>query len=132
MKIREYFDSLEEKIVDSYTTSISMEGSERLAGEFLRAQLLASKELKNLDLDSRMRKASVKSLRAVAYKEASTTSDKKPTESALEHVINSHPVVQKEQDEYDKSEANKSELERYLNIFQQAHHYYKGLSKGEY
>ena len=95
--------------------------------------MVVSNELKALDLDSRMRKSSVKALRASAYLEASKPIEgKKPTEAAIEAVINVNPIVGSEQQEFDKSEADRDNLTRYYNIFKEAHVHFRGISKGRF
>ena len=127
-----FCDELESIIEASYSEGVTTEQAERLAARFLYAQMMVSKELTNADLTARMRKTGVKSLRAVLYKEEATKGDKKPTEAMLASIIDSNDLIQGEQNSYDESEVTKSELERYYDIFGNAHIYYRSLAKGTF
>lgn len=123
---------LETKIQNSYEKGVSIEQAEKLAGEFLKAQMVVSDELKTSDLDSRMRKSGLKAVRAAVYMDAATKSDKKPTEAALESILNTNELVQNEQDALDKAEVDRDSLKRYYDIFREAHIYYRGIAKGSF
>jgi hypothetical protein len=47
-------------------------------------------------------------------------------------MIDNHEIVVSEQDSLDKAEVNAEELERYYSIFQNAHIFYRGISKGKF
>src|SRR6185369_17950220 len=130
MTFEEYCEQLEQKIQDAYTNGISLEDAEKLAGEFLVAQMRTSRELKNADLDSRMKKSGLKAVRATAYRTIAANPEKKPTEAAIAAAIDVDPLVGKEQDSYDAAEVDKASLERYFNVFQNAHIFYRGVAKG--
>ncbi len=132
MDFKEFCKSLEEKIKATYTDGVSLEQAEKLAGEFLYAQLVVSGELKKADLDSRMRKTGVKAIRAAIYTDAATKSEKKPTEAALEAMINVNDLVQGEQSEFDKAEVERDDLSRYYSVFREAHIYFRGIAKGKF
>lgn len=121
---------LENEIINTYSSSITLEEAEKLSGKFLHAQLVVSRELKNADLDSRMRKSGVKAVKAAIYLETVSKSEKKPTEAQIEHIINQTPLVTSEQQLLDEAEVLKADLERYYNIFQQAHVYFRQISRG--
>lgn len=132
MRFEEICKKLEEKIKSSYEEGVSLEVAERLAAEFLHAQMLVSNELKIADLDSRMRKTGVKAVRAAIYADTCSKSDKKPTEAQIEHTINVNEVVQGEQKSLDAAETNRDDLTRYYNIFRESHIYYRGIAKGKF
>lgn len=132
MTFQELCKSLEAKIQQSYEQGVTLEEAEKLAGEFLYAQIQVSGELKKIDLDSRMRKSGVKAVRAAIYMEAATKDVKKPTEGQLDHTINLNDMVIGEQNGLDKAEVTRDELERYYNIFQNAHIHFRGISKGRF
>lgn len=132
MRFEEICKKLEEKIKSSYEEGVSLEVAERLAAEFLHAQMLVSNELKIADLDSRMRKTGVKAVRAAIYADTCSKSDKKPTEAQIEHTINVNELVQGEQKSLDAAETNRDDLTRYYNIFREAHIYYRGIAKGKF
>ncbi len=132
MKFKEFCDSLEAKIKSSYEDGVTMEQAEKLAGEFLYAQLAVSGELKKLDLDARMRKTGVKAVKASIYMDAATKPDKKPTEAMLAAIVDSSNIVQDEQDHLDKAEVEKDELTRIFNVFKEGHIYFRGVAKGRF
>lgn len=132
MNFKELCKQLEAKIQQSYEQGTTMEEAEKLAGEFLSAQMAVSEELKAKDLDSRMRKSGLKAVRASAYLEIVQKADKKPTETQIDSMINTDSLVSQEQDGYDKAEVEKEALERYYNIFREAHIFYRGVSKGRF
>lgn len=128
----EFCKELEGFIETSYREGITLQEAETLALRFLDAQIKVSKELKNADLDSRMRKSGLKAVKAAVYTEACTKVDKKPTESQLEHTLNMNGLVSTEQEALDTAEVSRSELERYYNIFQNAHIFFRGVAKGSF
>lgn len=125
-------EQLEAKIKESYEQGVTLETAERLASEFLYAQLQVSGELKKADLDSRMRKSGVKAVRAAIYLDIIQKISKKPTEAAIGANIDSDKIVLDEQHSLDLAEADRDELERYYNIFIQAHVHFRNLAKGNF
>lgn len=132
MSFKELCKSLEGKIQESYEQGVTLESAERLAAEFLHAQISVSAELKKADLDSRMRKSGVKAIRAAIYMEAATKDTKKPSDVMLEAIVNMNELVIGEQKSFDDAEAEKDSLERYYNIFREAHIHYRNVSKGRF
>lgn len=126
------YSKLEEKIRSTYETGVTMDEAERLAAEFLHAQMVVSSELKAADLDARMRKTGVKAVRAALYTNIVGNADKKPTEAAIEAQITSDTMVQSEQDALDAADVLRDELTRLYNIFREAHVYYRGIAKGRF
>lgn len=132
MNFKDLCKKLESKIQSAYTEGITMEEAEKLAGQFLHAQILVSEEIKREDLNSRMRKAGLKAVRAAVYTEACSKADKKPTESSLEHILNMNELVSSEQDALDAAEVERDNLERYYNIFREGHIYTRSIAKGTF
>lgn len=130
MAFKDFCENIEIKLVATYEQGVTLEEAEKLAGEFLHAQMQVSGELKKADLDSRMRKSGTKAIKAAIYTDICAKSEKKPTESALEHMINMNELVGAEQDALDKAEVDRDELERYYNIFREAHIHFRGISRG--
>jgi len=131
MTFQELCSKLETKIIASYEEGVTLEQAERLAGEFLAAQLRVSAELKVKDLDSRMRKTGLKAAKAVVYMDCGK-SETKLTEAGKAAVVDSDEAIISEQLHLDKAEADKSELERYYDIFLNAHIYFRGVAKGSF
>lgn len=132
MTFKQLCAELEITIQDTYTQGVSLEEAEKMAAKFLYAQLQVSTELKKSDLSSKMRKAGVKSVRASVYLEGATKGDKKPSDVLLQAQVDVNELVQSEQQGLDESEADRDELERYYNIFREAHIYFRGISKGRF
>lgn len=132
MSFSKYCQSLETKIQATYEEGVTMETAERLAAEFLGAMMKVSAELKNLDLDARMRKSGVKAVRASVYLEIVQKNEKKPTETQIASMIDTDKLVSQEQDGLDKAEVERDDLKRYYDIFQNAHVFYRGVAKGNF
>ena len=126
----EFCDQMQNKIVDAYTEGVTLDAAERMAGEFLHAMLLVSVELKKADLNSRMHKTGLKSICAAIYMEAATKADKKPSDVMLQAMVDLSELVVGERNAFDQAEAEKEELERYYNIFREAHIFMRGVSRG--
>lgn len=123
---------LENKIKKAYEEGLTMEDAERLAGEFLYAQLQISEQLKVADLNARMRKTGTKAVKAAVFLQEATRTDKKPSDSMLAALVDKDTVVQGEQDQYDTAEVDKDEMERRYNIFREAHIWARGIAKGRF
>lgn len=126
--------NLDAKIQLSYEEGTSIETAERLAAEFLHAQLLVGTELSVVDLDLRMRKSGVKGVRASMYLDAATKGQdgKKPTEAALAAILDSNEIIAGEQQRLDEAEVRHSELKRIYDVYTNAHIYYRGVAKGSF
>lgn len=132
MAFQDLCKQLEAKIQASYEQGVTLEDAEKLAGEFLHAQLIVSAELKKADLDARMRKSGTKAVRASAYLDIVQASEKKPTETQIGSMIDTNPLVGREQDGLDRAEVDRDELERYYDIFQNAHVHFRTIAKGRF
>lgn len=132
MNFKELCKQLEAKIQNAYEQGTTTEDAERLASEFLYAQLQVSTELKNADLDSRMKKSGLKAVKAAIYMEAATKTDKKPSDVMLQALVDMNDIVQGEQTAFDQAEVSRDELERYYNVFREAHIHFRGIAKGKF
>lgn len=132
MTFQQYLDNLAKDIELCYETSPSVEESEKLAAHFLTAQIKVGEELKKADLDSRMRKSGLKAIKAAVYLEAATKNEKKPSDVLLSAIVDSDQIVIKEQEAFDTAEVWKNQLDNYLNVFNNAHIYFRGLAKGRF
>lgn len=128
----DYVIEMQAKIMASYEVGVTMEMAEKLAAEFLNAQLVVSRELSAKDLDARMRKSGVKAVRAAIYLDILQKNDKKPTEAAISATIDSDTLVTGEQQALDEAEVSRDELERYYNVFMNAHVFFRGVAKGSF
>lgn len=130
MNFKERCAELESIIQNAYTEGITLDEAERLAGNFLHATMQVSSELTKADLDARTRKSGVKGVRAAIYLDTVQSAEKKPTEAQISALIDTNPVVAGEQSALDTAEVLKAELERYYDIFNQAHVYFRQMSRG--
>lgn len=116
----------------SYEEGVTTEEAERLAGRFLHAQILVASELRQTDLDARMKKQGTKAVKSAVRQNEIAKFDKKPTEGALDDVVNLDELVQGEQRALDTAEVRVDELKNYLNVFNQAHHHFRAIAKGSF
>lgn len=127
-----FCQALQDKIQAAYTEGVSMEDAEKLAGEFLFAQMRVSDALKTADLDARMRKSGVKAVKATVYLDTVQSAEKKPTEAQLAAIVDTNALASAEQNAYDTAEVEKASLERYYDIFLNAHIFFRGVAKGRF
>ncbi len=131
-KFNSLCSQLEAKILVAYEEGTTLEQAERLAAEFLYAQLQVSSELSKLDLSSKMRKTGVKAVKAAIYMDAATKDPKKPSDVMLQAIVDMNEVVQSEQNEFDKAEVSRAELERIYDVFLNAHIFFRGVARGNF
>jgi hypothetical protein len=127
-----FCDGLKKNITDSYEEGVTMEEAEKLAAKFLDGSLRVAEELRVADLDRRMKKAGVKSVKAAAYLEAASQGERKPSDKLIEAVIDSDKIVAAQQEEFDKAEVYAGLLENYLEVFHEGHVYFRGIAKGRF
>jgi hypothetical protein len=126
------YKQLEQKIIKSYTEGTTLDEAERLAAEFLSAQIAVSEELKKSSLKARLLKNSSKAVRASILYEAATTPEKKPSDSILQALVDKNSDVQATQTSFDEAEEDANELDRMYNIFRDAHVYYRGIARAKF
>lgn len=126
------YQKLEDKIKKSYEEGVTLEEAERLAAEFLHAQIKMSDRLKVLDLDCRMKKSGVKTIKSAVRLDIIRREEKKPTESTIDAMVDTDKLVTDEQQAFDIAEVDKEDAERYFGIFKEAHIYYRGIAKGRF
>jgi hypothetical protein len=127
-----FCESLKADITRSYEEGVTMEEAEKLAAKFLDGSIQVGEALKVADLDRRMKKAGVKTIRAAAYLEAASQGDKKPSDKLIEAVIDSDSVVAENQRLFDEAEVEVGALQSYQSVFHEAHIFYRGISKGRF
>lgn len=125
-------EELKEIVDRAYRESVLIDEAEKLAARFLSAQMLIADELRRADLDARMRKNGVKTLKAAIWYEAATKEDKKPSDKQLDALVERDSLVSKEQKAFDQADVYCECLNNYLNIFKDAHIYFRGISRGRY
>jgi hypothetical protein len=123
---------LRAQIVSSYESGVTVEDAERLAAKFLDGQMQVADRLRDADLDARMRKSGIKSIKAAVYLEHASKSDKKPSDAFLSNIVESTDSVRTSQDELDAAEVEVERLRNYLQTFQAAHVHYRNISKGAF
>ncbi len=123
---------LKQIIETAYEQGVSMAEAEKLAAKTLVIRLELSQELKRVDLDSRMKKHGVKVTRADAYMTELKKHDKKPVESFLDATITMDKNVIEAEHDYAKADVQREMIQNYLDIFKDAHIYFRGIAKGSY
>lgn len=128
----ELCEKLAEKIKSAYESGITTSEAERLAGEFLHAQMLLTQELQDADLNARMRKTGLKAIRASIYMREATKTDKKPSDVMLVAQVDMDETVKEQQNDFDQVEGHREAIQNYFNIFKEAHVFFRGVSRGRY
>ncbi len=124
--------ALTKAIQDSYESGVTMDEAEKLAAKFLYAQMQVAEKLQAKDLDARMKKTGVKAIKAGIYMDCATKGERKPTEAMLGAMVDQTTEVIKAQDDLDESEVKRNELERYFEIFKDAHIYFRTVARGRF
>ncbi len=132
MTFETYCEELEKDINNAYESSPTIEDAEKLAAKFLSAQIAVGKELQVADLDARMRKSGLRAIKAAVYLENAAKGDKKPSDVLLNALVDTDKLVLGEQEAFDQAEVHKNQLDNYLNVFQNAHIYFRALAKGRF
>lgn len=131
-KVVAKYKELENDIKKAYEESPSLDEAERLAAKFLTAQMSVSRELAAIDLDARMKKSGLKAIKSAVYLDGASRGERKPSDTLLQAVIDRDETVQKAQDDFDATEVAKDLLHNYLQIFRDAHIYYRGIARGKF
>ena len=126
------YKALEQKIIKSYTEGVTLDDAEKLAGEFLEAQIKTSEEIKKLDLNARLIKATLKESKAKLFVTEATKGDKKPSDTLLNALVDSDGTINEVQQAFDEAEVERDEIFRMFSIFQNAHLHYRAISKGKF
>lgn len=130
--MKELYTELTDLIKESYETGVTLEQAERIAAKFLYAQIMVSQQLQKAELDARMRKSGLKTIKAAVYMKAATAGDKKPSDTLLQNIVDLDDLVQNSQKEFDSADVEKETLQNYFNIFKEAHIYFRGIAKGRF
>lgn len=123
---------LEEEIKGAYETGVTLPQAEKLAAQFLHAQIQVSEKLRISDLNASMRRTGVKTVRASKYLATCEQAEKKPTEGQLEALLNNDDMVRNEQEKSHEADAQRAALQRSYDIFFNAHVYFRGVAKGRF
>lgn len=125
-------EKLKVSIEQAYDQGVTMAEAEKLAALTLQARLMLSDSIKTADLDARMRKNGVKAVRANVYMDEITKHDKKPAEAFLENAVNLSALVLEEETAFAEAETERNRLESYLDIFKDAHVFFRQVCKGSF
>ena len=126
------YKELTETINKAYEQGVTMQEAERLAARTLTIRIELTDQIKERDLDARMKKHGVKAIKARAFVEEIVKHEKKPTESQLDAAVNLSPLVEAAELLFAESETTKNQLEAYSDIFKDAHIFFRGVAKGQY
>lgn len=123
---------LEEKIKKTYQEGVTLDEAEKLAAEFLAAQMEVGRILAALSLDAKMKKSGSKFIRGTVYLQHATKDEKKPSDTLLLARVDTDKLVGENQDLLNSADAVVEELSGYLSVFKDAHIYFRGLSRGRF
>lgn len=126
------YDELKEAIKKATDEGVSIPDAERLAAKTLTARIELSEEIKTQAIDAKMKRLGVKAVQAETYKKATEGVEKKPTEAALIHTINLNPEVIQEEINHAEAEAELEYKQSLLEIFKDAHLYFRSIMKGSF
>lgn len=126
------YEELLELIKLASEEGIGLDAAEKAAGKSLMVMNELSEQLKEADKDRRFRKRGVKSIRSAIRMEEVKKHDKKPTESALEDVLNTNEIVASQEEAFDTAEVGAEELERQFGIARESHLWFRAISKGTF
>ena len=132
MNFKEYCDNLEIKIQATYLGNLTMDQAEKLALEFLAAEMAIAKELTKADMSARMYKSALKATKAEFYLKEVKAVEKKPTEAMLAATIDSAEQIKELQAELDTAEVELAEMERIYDVAKNAQVTYRGIAKGSF
>ena len=127
-----FCEELTKDIQTAYEGSVTLDDAEKLAAKFLLAQIKVGQTLATYDLDARIRKSGLKAVKSAVYMEAATKDPKKPTEAALQAIVDMDKIVMGEQEAFDTAEVTRNELVNFLSVCKDSHIYFRGLSRGRY
>lgn len=126
------YKEIEIAIANAHKEGVTLDQAERLAAKCLSAQIMLSEQLSSTDLNARMAKSAVKAIKAGVYMNTVNGADKKPTEAMITSIIDSDESVIDEQRKLDTFENERDGLNRYYDIFREAHIYFRGIAKGRF
>lgn len=131
-QVLELCKTLEAKIKAAYEESITVTEAEKLAGEFLHAEMVLSGEYQVASLDARMRKSGLKAVKAAVYLEGAKASDKKPSDVMLNAQVDINELVTAEQSGFDTAECEAELISNYLSVVRNGHIFFRTLAKGSF
>jgi len=124
--------ALQEIIKQAYESEVTVSEAEKHAARFLEAQITISSALKECDLDCRMRKTGLKTLKSAIYLKEARSGEKKPSDVMIEAVINQDKLVASAQDELDAVEVTRNEFQSHYEICREGHIFFRGIAKGRF
>lgn len=124
------YEILVEQIEKAYNEGITQSEAERLAAGSLLVMNDLSNKLIGTESDRRMRKQGLKAIRAAVRLEAAKSSEKKPTESMIDAMVDSNEMVAETESAYDAAEVGSQAVDRQYSIAKEAHLYFRSVAKG--
>lgn len=123
---------LRQAIESAYEQGVTVPEAEKLAARTLTVRLELADEIKVTSLDAKMKRHGVKATRANAYMDEMAKHDKKPAEAFLENAVNLSEAVANEEMAHAEAEAEFQKLIAYLDVFKDAHLYFRNIAKGTF
>ncbi len=130
--MKKMLEEITVEITQCYEQGVTIPQAERLATKLLSCMLMLTEALKSASLDSRMKKAGSKAVRAAVFLSEVGRHDKKPSDSMLENVVAVDEQVRDEQLKFDEAEVEYQALENYMSICREAHIHFRSIAKGKF
>lgn len=131
-QLQDYCKELEQDIQNAYESGPDLNEAERLAAKFLGAQIKLADEIRNADLDARMKKSGLKAVKAAVYLDIVQKADKKPSDTMLDNMVVTDSVVSDQQNLFDSAEVERDLLQNYFNIVREGHIFFRGVSRARF
>lgn len=126
------YEDLKGIIRGFYENGVSLPEAEKYASLFLYAQMQVAEGLQEADLDARMKKTGLKTIKAAVYLEGTKGHERKPSDAMLSAQVDMNEMVQTAQNVFDDAEVNRDLLKSYYDIFLNAHIFLRGVAKGNF
>lgn len=132
IKLEADIAALKKDIQRAYAEGVTILAAEKLASKTLLARMALADAIQVLDLDARMKRQGVKAERGSLYSSIVAESEKKPTETAIESMINTSLTVVAAEQTYAEADTSKDRLHTYSDIFKDAHIFFRSVAKGTF
>lgn len=126
------YEDLKNIIRSFYEEGVTVPQAEKYAALFLHAQMQVAEGLQQADLDARMKKTGLKTIKAAVFLDGIKGQDKKPSDSLLTAKVDVNELVQSSQTTLDDAEVHRDLLKSYYDIFLNAHIFLRGVAKGNF
>ncbi len=132
-QLEKLLDQCLEELKIAYQGNCDPERAEKNAALFLELQMRLSNYVADAELKTKMTKNEIERMSSEKYFEyKSGNTDKKMTETALEHAVAKDEEIFKMKEDMLKNEAEFKKWNYIINVLSNGHIYYRTLSKKEF